>query len=441
MENKVYIGTILAIICFLIYSCSNSSKTEVQLPINVQWSNDSVIIISESTSKQPIYISVLDEIVYNDSSYQGTWKNGVLSLIKKNIKDKLNIALYATKNNNQVPVRIKVAEVIDTSFVLKLFPLKEISSTSSIKGNCAPLVASSSNPDYVTDVKRWLFRKNEHLSDSLLNDMVGLLRELNRTNYRDYITNATIPVLKSFSGTLYSITSDMKADHYVLYACSSQQEIKEFVEEIVSNDFELTETSINRPLHCYRKTNSDGYKCITLIGINNDWSYQQQPLGLVAIDNTVFGNQGANNSYIVFNNNIRVNIPLNKPVIFGDANISITNSAGNGVACNVTFLTSFSGDIKSITIRRTRELCYYSDMLGYASETPGPKDFVVYTNKETSPHTFNLKLHWVDGDNFVPYVIEDYHGNKHEGRISYRASFERSNAPQINIDNNIDIYN
>ena len=153
--------------------------------------------------------------------------------------------------------------------------------------------------------------------------------------------------MKSFSGVQYFVTSDMKADHYVLYACSSQQEINEFVEEIVSNDFELTETSINRPLHCYRKTNSDGYKCITLIGVNNDWSYQQQPLGLVAIDNTVFGNQGLNNSFITFKNNIRVNIPSNRPVIFGDANISITNSAGNGVACNVTFLTSFSGDIKS----------------------------------------------------------------------------------------------
>lgn len=408
--------------------------------INVQWSNDSVIITSESTSQQAISISVLDEIIYNDNNFQGTWKDGILSLVKKNVRDKYNIALFATKNSNQIPVRIKVAEVIDTSFVLKLFPLEEISSTSSIKGNCAPLVASSSNPDYVTDVKRWLFRKNEHLSDSLLDDMIGIVRELYRTNYSDYITNATIPVLKSFSGVQYSITSDMKADHYVLYACSSQQEIKEFVEEIVSNDFELTEASINRPLRCYRKTNSDGYKCITLIGINNDWSYQQQPLGLVAIDNTIFGNQGFNNSSMVFKNNIRVNLPSNKPTIFGDANIRITHSAGNGIACNVTFLTTFSGDIKSISIRRTRELCYH-DMLGYDRETPGPKDFVVYTNKESSPHTFNVKLHWEDGDNFVPYIIEDYHGNKHEGKISYRASFERSNAPQINIDNNIDIYN
>lgn len=440
MENKVYIGTIAAIICSLVCSCSNSSMTEVQQSINVQWSNDSVIIASESANQQAISISVLDENIYSDSSFQGTWKEDILSLVKKNIKDKLDIALYATKNDYQVPVRIKVDEVVDTFFVLKLFPLKEISSISSIRGNCAPLVASSSNPDYVTGVKRWLFRKNEHLSDSLLNDMVGIVRELNRTNYCDYITNATIPVLKSFSGVQYFVTSDMKADHYVLYACSSQQEINEFVEEIVSNDFELTETSINRPLHCYRKTNSDGYKCITLIGVNNDWSYQQQPLGLVAIDNTVFGNQGLNNSFITFKNNIRVNIPSNRPTIFGDANIRITHSAGNGIACNVTFLTTFSGDIKSISIRRTRELCYH-DMLGYDRETPGPKDFVVYTNKESSPHTFSVKLHWEDGDNFVPYIIEDHHGNKHEGKISYRASFERSNAPQINIDNNIDIYN
>ena len=193
MENKVYIGTIAAIICSLVCSCSNSSMTEVQQSINVQWSNDSVIIASESANQQAISISVLDENIYSDSSFQGTWKEDILSLVKKNIKDKLDIALYATKNEYQVPVRIKVDEVVDTFFVLKLFPLKEISSISSIRGNCAPLVASSSNPDYVTGVKRWLFRKNEHLSDSLLNDMVGIVRELNRTNYCDYINDYPQP--------------------------------------------------------------------------------------------------------------------------------------------------------------------------------------------------------------------------------------------------------
>lgn len=438
MENKIKLFAVLFIAILNFTACFNNKRSKDSL--SVTFRNDSVLISTESSKQLRLSIFVLNDNVSKDESIQDKYVLDLLSFIKKYSSDKLSLALYATKHNNSIPVRVRVEECIDTVINFKVNPLLETFSTATIKGVCAPLVASSSNPDDITNIKRWLFRKNEHLSDSLLSNMVGIVRELYRTNYSDYITNATVPVLKSFSGVQYSITSDMKADHYVLYACSSQQEIKEFVEEIVSDDFELTEASINHPLRCYRKTNSDGYKCITLIGINNDWSYQQQPLGLVAIDNTVFGNQGSNNPYIVFKNNIRVNLPSNKPTIFGDANIRITHSAGNGIACNVTFLTTFSGDIKSISIRRTRELCYH-DMLGYDRETPGPKDFVVYTNKESSPHTFSVKLHWEDGDNFVPYIIEDHHGNKHEGKISYRASFERSNAPQINIDNNIDIYN
>ena len=78
----------------------------------------------------------------------------------------------------------------------------------------------------------------------------------------------------------------MRADHYVLFAASSEKEIKDFVEEVVSNNYELTSKTLSGGMKCFRKMESDGYKCITLVGINDDWSYQVVPLGLVAIDNT-----------------------------------------------------------------------------------------------------------------------------------------------------------
>ena len=50
-------------------------------------------------------------------------------------------------------------------------------------------------------------------------------------------------------------------------------------------------------------------------------------------------------------------------------------------------------------------------------------------------------MHFDDGDNEIPITVEDYHGNRRDYKIVYRAEFVRSNAPQIDIDNNIDIYN
>ena len=53
---------------------------------------------------------------------------------------------------------------------------------------------------------------------------------------------------------------------------------------------------------------------------------------------------------------------------------------------------------------------------------------------------FTMMLHLEDGDNFIPVVIEDNHGNKTEFELNERATFTRSNAPSINIDNNVNIY-
>ena len=78
------------------------------------------------------------------------------------------------------------------------------------------------------------------------------------------------------------------------------------------------------------------------------------------------------------------------------------------------------------------------DYLGYDRDTR-PENKTILTKDITSPHTFTYKLHFEGGDNLIPYVIEDYHGNKVEGKLNVRAEFVRNNAPII--ENDIDIYN
>ena len=187
-------------------------------------------------------------------------------------------------------------------------------------------------------------------------------------------------------------------------------------------------------MSCYRDVNSNGYMCISLIAIKKDWSYKIQPLGLVAIDNVVIsqGND-ANISSFNFPNNVKVLLPEEKPEIFGTCNVRSASGGGNGIECNVTFHIIQSGDIKSITVKRTKKLCY-------DSWTHKVENRVVYTKDIGSMHSFTMMLHLVDGDNYIPVVIEDNHGNKTEFELNERASFTRSNAPSINIDNNVNIY-
>lgn len=47
------------------------------------------------------------------------------------------------------------------------------------------------------------------------------------------------------------------------------------------------------------------------------------------------------------------------------------------------------------------------------------------------------------GDNIIPIIVEDWHGNKREGNIRISAQFVRTNSSDVNIENNINnnIYN
>lgn len=329
-----------------------------------------------------------------------------------------------------------VENEIDTTFHYNIIPFYEEDAVFSISGKCAPLVSKYSNPTQTIDIKKWLFRKQEHLDNDNVRLLSGLVNQLSKSEISEYVTNSEIPVLHNFSGLKYNVKSSIVADHYVLYACSTAKEIEDFVEDVISNDFDLCSKNLGGGMDCYRKTNSNGYKCICLVAINNDWSYKIQPLGLVAIDNiapvTSLSAYDGDISFIKFPNNIKVLFPFNKPQINGLCNVRITNSAGNGIECNVSFVVTFAGDVKAVTVKRTKKLCY-------DSRTHRVENKVIDLTDKSSPHTFTYMLHLTDGDNYIPIVVEDNHGNKCEFELNERTKFVRNNSPSINIDNNINI--
>ena len=100
-----------------------------------------------------------------------------------------------------------------------------------------------------------------------------------------------------------------------------------------------------------------------------------------------------------------------------------------------TFSLAFLGDCKSITIQRRGELCYreYGGTYYFKQE-----DKTFYAKDYNGSHQFTWKMHFDDGDNEIPVIVEDNHGNRASYKVIVRARFVRNNAPQINIDNNIE---
>lgn len=429
MVNRIYL-TLIASILFLV-SCT-SNQENPQEPPSITITKDSVLISNTSDKQYKLAIYISNENILSE----GVVKNKSLSLLElaRKCSDKRELALSAVKKDNKIPINIKLAESIDTLVYYTIEPYNEEETLFSISGQCAPLVSKLSSASRSVDLKKWLFRKKAHLDEEQVKMFTGVVNQLARSKSTEYVANSSMPVLHNFAGIKYNVHTNMEGEYFVLFAAKSSKEIDKFVEEVVANDFELCSKSSTGTMSCYRDVNSNGYMCISLIAIKKDWSYKIQPLGLVAIDNVVLSQENeANITSFNFPNNVKVLLPQDKPEIFGSCSVRSASGGGNGIECNVSFHIIQSGDIKSITVKRTKKLCY-------DSWTHKVENRIVYTKDIGSMHSFTMMLHLEDGDNFIPVVIEDNHGNKTEFELNERATFTRSNAPSINIDNNVNIY-
>lgn len=441
MKKSTFYPILLSVFFVIISSCTtktNSNKnisTQHKENLKVFLQGDTLHISTNSLKNYFLSLTLFDNKLISTSCSSSVSIN-VLEIIKSEINAKNDLSLYATKHNNSLPFSLKIQSVLDTTILFQIKPIQTVKFKGDIRGNCAPLISSELDENIIKNTKRWLYRKNEPLSDSLVYNMVEVLQELNRADREEYITTTEIPILRSFNNNKYDVTSNMIADHYSLFACSSQIELDDFVEEVVANNFSETKSSPNKITTCHKNETISGFNCIMLVGINNDWSYQIQPMGIIAVDNIPPKRQMdfslfniAENEHLVFKDNIKVNLPQDKPDIYGYTNLTTNDFGGDGVSCQVNFNLSFGGDAKSLTLVRSGNLAKW---LSKSRK-------VINLQSEKSPYLFTYELHLEDGDNYVPIIVTDIRGNKIEYKMNIPESFTR-NDPDVEIYNNIDIY-
>lgn len=432
MRNKFIV--IISIFIFII-SCSdrNHSNINTSKPI-ISYDNERLIVTSLDSEDHFITISINDKSIIEDT-YKDIYKLNISSILQKYDSD-YEIAVLATSGiKTGIALEVNVDNDIDTTLFANIGPIDINNYPSNmISGRCAKLILAESDPQIEVNLKKWLFRNNIKADGYQIQQMRGIISKIRTNNTIEYVTYEPIPVIKNFSNMSYSVKSNMQADHYILYATSSNDEIKELVENIVSNDYISALQTLQGNMQCLTDLNSDGYKCIVLVGINDDWSYQIEPLGIVAIDNTpptLSGNYSHNVNEIHFKDNKHVILPKSKPIIDGIANVSVVDWDGNGLKCNVTFKITFSGDAKSVTIVRNKRLSEQYVL--------GIENKVIYLNNKKSPYMFTYELHFESGDNIIPIIVEDYHGNRNEYELNVRARFTTV-KPDIQIDNNINVW-
>lgn len=404
MFNKVYFITIISTL-FLFLSCSHSAKNRVTKPLtDIEIGQNEISLKGDSSQNYMLTVTIGDDIKF-ENPLMGNQTIGYLELLKTKPDLYNKIAYHLAINKGNIKIGLNIHNICDTTIYYRYNVANTYDLTGNvIEGICAPLHGAYSQVNIETDIIKWLYRNGyNNIADSTINDIRLYIQDLSRSKFKQYQTKDEVPVIASLKGIDYRISSDMKADYYYLLACQNENQIDDFVEEVVSLKFEGAENSLNEPILCYRSPSTNGLACIMLIGINSNWSYKVVPIGLISIDNIsptvgkmIDEDKSFSSSQFLFKNHqIEVNSKSPVPIISGHLNINLGKFQGYGYMLNVPFTFSFHGDISKIIVHRTKNLTENIDL-----------------SDKKSPYHITLNIGLDTGDNYIPIEVIDKRGNR-----------------------------
>lgn len=415
------------------YNKQNNTNIVKTLDFSFVINNNYLSIQSQDTNSVSLRFSVNHDVFF-DFKVSTNKNYAIIDILKSQVDNYYNFASILAKNGGNLNINIQgLGKDTIITFHIQCSPTKKYD-VRVLSGLCAKLERELDDSNLNQDVIHWLYQKGERsVSNSYVDSVTSYLKELKKTSYDNYITHENIPVVTSLSGITYKIESDLKAEHYYLFASKSEEDIDKFVEDMVSNGFDGGANNLSTLSSCFRSQNTLGTACIFLIGINNDWNFHLIPVGLICIDNIKPSTKPSNNYYssniVLKKERLSIKMPNNIPAISGYASLDTREWGGNGLSCNVNFIVAFGGDVKSISLERNGNLAKYI----------GKGKLVLDLLKKKSPYIFTYELHLEDGDNYVPVTITDLRGNKIEYKFNVPCTMTRNNAPSINIDNDVDV--
>jgi hypothetical protein len=236
----------------------------------------------------------------------------------------------------------------------------------------------------------------------------------------------------------------MQADYFYLVGVRNNDELNEFIESKIISNFQDAKTSVDQIERVSVKPNYGGEHYVMLIGINRNWTYQVDPIGVYCIDNMppslFFSNSrmyipdfsNKSNDCTFQCNDVKININIKdiyKPIYKGEVDVSYGKFQGYGMWLSVPYTITWSGDVKYVRIINPKFPRW--DDAGY------PKRLVIDTHKKQSPYKVAFYTYLSTGDNFIPVEVEDNYGNVHTLELSIPTERIKDDQPRINIDNTI----
>ncbi len=454
MKSFFFFAAIVAPITLLL-SCGQqtSNKETGGFRFGIDCRNDTLWVNSSRIGSHTLSYSISGK-PFKSKGFSSSISLDLIQLIKDDDTN-LNDYAYTIATTGSLPIHFTIGTRLDTvihvPFVLGA--TKGDSSTKIVSGPCLRLSLKSVSNSQESSIKKWLFNQGTYADEETIRKMAEVINILTASSFNEYVPeeDKEIPIIASFKGAQYKISTSIKSDYYYLFAATDYTEINDFIAEVVSQDFAHAETSSSSLFSCFRPSDKGGLLTMFFIAINKDWSRTVIPVGLVLIDNikptvsadnTLSGDldirailsKGKSSdseptrTLLIRELNDLIFYPTHIPIITGHVDISTGQFRGD----NAQFSITFNGDVESMTIKREIHR-------SYSWLSPGTK--TISFSGQSSPIHFTYALDLGIGDNYIPITIRDKRGN--ETSCSYHIEMvqvEKTN-PEINIDNNIDIWN
>lgn len=420
--------SISCLACILVMSgCNGNVAKSPKVAAKV---DGSVLVIdADSTQTHNVNISV-GQLASFSTSIRGGEEFNLMDSLKLKKSSHYELAYTLAQNGGLMDAHISIPSKLDTTLQCQ-FKYREILEHKGeiTSGKFAKIVNTFDSEHIDSDLRRWVYKnKKVNIGDTLFNAMRLYLRELNISTNTEFTVSGDIPAMKSsnLKGNTYKVSSDMQADHYFLFAGDSDEDIDFFIEEMIANNMAYAQKDLSNLLHCYIRNGEWGAQCIFLIGINDNWTTQVVPLGVISIDDVApeYGMLAKlyDESYSKYNFDKRgfsVNVSPH-PQVSGKWSASFGSFQGWSPH-NVPWTFTWSGDVSKIVVHRSKSLTETISLKG-----------------KTSPYHITISTYLPNtGDNYVKLEAYDSLGNKSETDINIALERVKDDTPHIDIDNNI----
>lgn len=449
MNNKIIV---LLLLLILLSACNKLGQTKkenlsekkvnvVKPTFNIIAQGSNIFIISSDTLSHCVKLTCLNEQM--EYTFSKSSELDIRKILKVNSKNRISIAYDLLVNDYIIPISVSVDEELKKNIGCR-YELDENVGVYAelISGSASPLIRNGNEKIEKSEVKKWLYYNDIHIEEVKVEELLKIANSLNNQHNGTsvYSSNQSIPIIKSFAGINYKISTNMHADYYYLFATDNTIDVDNFVADMVANDFIGAELTSDVHFSCFRTKNKSGLLTLLLVGINKDWTKQVMPVGLACIDNVapiIMEGQLPDINDIIKSNNIvkserlmnnldfssygfNVNIPIGKYPRYRET-LYVRNGDFYGNIAN--FIFEHWGEVESVIIKYN-EVERKVNLLG-----------------KPQPYTYNCYLPLNIGDNYVTIMAQDKFENMSKHIHHIKMIRVEDDSPEIYINNDINIYN